>query len=64
VEEISRQSSIQAVAQLLLAYFSQIFSEKWDEKEQKDLKILQLVRKVFGKDGAEESILFEEINVI
>jgi hypothetical protein len=41
VEEISRQSSIQVMAWLVLAATSQVYSENWEENvEQKDLENL------------------------
>jgi hypothetical protein len=42
VEESLRQPSIQAVAWLLLAAFSQIYSENWKQMEQKYLKSMWL----------------------
>jgi hypothetical protein len=46
MEEMLGQPSIQAVAWLLLAAFSQIYNENWEQKaEQKNLKTYSLIRK-------------------
>jgi hypothetical protein len=52
VEEISRQLSIQAIAQVLLAAISQVYSENQEQNaEQKDLKTCILCRKANVQEG-------------
>lgn len=65
VEHISSKNSFQVVAWVLLAVFSQVYSENWEqEEEQKYLKDLQFQENSTCKIGVKEGVIAEKISTI
>lgn len=58
VEDISRQHSLQGVTWILLAAFSQVYSDNQEQRlECRDLKNLQFSQKSACKTGAKEVVV-------